>query len=341
MLAMSPLAIFTDLASSLSMDESGLLRSTWDDDAERIELANDILRDEPTLNPDSRLWLLQDLIYTRIYQKPAETHKNSEDTEHYKNSRSGGVKSNFFQRLHQHNQGQGYADPGWEIMAFDPDGSIQVHKDGLTLWVTPQKHLFESPCDKTVGEWIAIRLPKNILDPGVYVAVGNAGPIRPRLSPEAVIQIHFNFEWFHAPQILAHWTSALNEAMIPFCFAVGHEMEHYERADPGLLLLHQKHRAYLLETLRRFLVDHASLLRDEVPVWTKIIAPGVGYAEVPDNPEIQHSFHLHRCQLMAEGLLTAWEQGTDAIASMAQRFQEYGIDLDKPFLNPGATDFEF
>ena len=329
-----------DLATSLSIDGAGLLRSTYPEEAELIENANDILQDDSVTYPDCRLFLLRDLIYTRIYLAPHPESEAVETKKQYENSLSGGVKSNFFQRLHRQNSGTGYADPDWEIIGFETDGSIKVQKEGLMLWVKPKKHLFNPLSDETIGDLIQIRLPQNALEPGIYIAIGNAGKVQPGRSTRSVSQIHMNFNAIHAPDVMGYWTTAMNDLGLPFCFAVGHESDNYDRADPGILVFYKETIAQVLELLQQFLDQHSSQLRRGVPILTKQIGPGLGYSECPKG-ETPLSFHLHRCQLIAQGLIEAWEHNQDAIASIIQCFERQNLSLSTPYLNPGAQDFQW
>ena len=208
------------------------------------------------------------------------------------------------------------------------------------LWVKPKKHLFNPLSDETIGDLIQIRLPQNALDPGIYIAIGNAGKVQPGRSTRSVSQIHVNFNAIHAPDVMGYWTTAMNDLGLPFCFAVGHESDNYDRADPGILVFYKETIAQVLELLQQFLDQHSSQLRRGVPILTKQIGPGLGYSECPKG-ETPLSFHLHRCQLIAQGLIEAWEHNQDAIASIIQCFERQNLSLSTPYLNPGAQDFQW
>ncbi len=81
-------------------------------------------------------------------------------------------------------------------------------------------------------------------------------------------------------------------------------------------------------------------LKRPVPALTKRIAPGVGLAEDPEGGN--DSFGMHRCRLLAEGLVRGWERGAesveDRLAVVIETFEEAGIDPERPYLNPGSVD---
>jgi hypothetical protein len=79
--------------------------------------------------------------------------------------------------------------------------------------------------------------------------------------------------------------------------------------------------------------------RARVPVFTKALAPGLGFAEDPGDSD---SFGMSRCRLVAEGLLRAHEAGLtaeeDRLRSVETSFVNRGLSLDEPYLNAGSRD---
>ena len=104
MLLLSPLqSTLFDLVASIWMDEAGLLHSTHSADAELISDANEVMSELPVQDINGRLFLLRDLVYERLYAFPERDKEATEaSTIGYENCVSGGVTSNFFQRLHRH-----------------------------------------------------------------------------------------------------------------------------------------------------------------------------------------------------------------------------------------------
>jgi hypothetical protein len=79
-------------------------------------------------------------------------------------------------------------------------------------------------------------------------------------------------------------------------------------------------------------------LNPATPVFTKQLAPGLGLAEEPSEGG---SFGMHRCGLLADALIRASEHGAtsldDRLGVVAECFEEAGLSLDRPFLNPGSN----
>ena len=75
------------------------------------------------------------------------------------------------------------------------------------------------------------------------------------------------------------------------------------------------------------------------PAFTKRLAPGLGLAEDFGDGG---SFGLHRCGLLAEGVVAAREGGRGAdderLAVVVEHLRAAGVDPDAPYLRPGSTD---
>jgi hypothetical protein len=80
-------------------------------------------------------------------------------------------------------------------------------------------------------------------------------------------------------------------------------------------------------------------LRPLTPALTKTLAPGLGLAEDPGG---QESFGTHRCLALAEGMVRAYERSASTpearLEAVAESFDDAGLRLEAPFLNPGSSD---
>jgi hypothetical protein len=74
-------------------------------------------------------------------------------------------------------------------------------------------------------------------------------------------------------------------------------------------------------------------------MFTKVLAPGVGLAEDPGRNE---SFGQHRCGILADGMIRAYERGAKSIGErldiVTECYVSSGIQLNEPYLNPSSTD---
>jgi hypothetical protein len=113
----------------------------------------------------------------------------------------------------------------------------------------------------------------------------------------------------------------------------------FTRCDSTVLYILEQDYVRVAQLLAGIYKTIASGLRKPIPAFTKQIAPGLGLAEDPGGNE---SFSLHRCRLLADGIIRAFEQLKDSLESRIEivtaRFAEDGISLGKPFLGRNSED---
>lgn len=266
-------------------------------------------------------------------------HQNSET------NTANGQNAEFYWRLHASNCGEGYFEPGWSVLRQDSDGSLAVQKNNLTVHIQPDRHLQLDEQLATVGDTVAIRMPRNLIETGFYVAVGNAGPVK-RLYPDGQLEnayIYFNFSPEGAIAVMGSLTRQLNEIRIPFTFKALSDASSYKCYDSGILYFERSHYQAVRQILQTIYWENQPHFQTAIPLFAKLLAPGLGLAEEPDgNASIRERFGTNRCQIVADGLLDAWHQGDNSsegrIVSIQQRFSLLGIKLQYPYLDANSQD---
>ncbi|AFZ59780.1 hypothetical protein H6G54_05545 [Anabaena cylindrica FACHB-243] len=272
-------------------------------------------------------------------------HENYSPQKTLEPSSSLGIDWDFYEQLHENNHGHGHYDPNWEVLRLEPDGSMAVTKNGLTLYVEPECYLQSSKKSVKPGELIAIWMPKNRLQNGCYVAVSNLGQERqdtPKTDVE-VGRIYFNFTPSGAIALMDSLTQQLNTANIPFSFEVLYNPSAYGRYDAGILHFQRQDYPAIHKILQPVYKQHQCYFQPEIPLFTKFLAPGLSLAEEPSQKfAAQESFGMNRCQIVANALLEAWDKGKNAIEErmriIDQHFAQHLIDVQRPYLNPSSED---
>jgi hypothetical protein len=256
-----------------------------------------------------------------------------------------GVDLEFYDRLHESNCGEGYFDPGWQVLRQESDGSLAVTKNGLTLHIKRSLHLQDIGQAAVVGDLLAIRMPKNLMQNGFYVAVGNAGRDRRNQPKEnsVTVRIYFHLIPEGAIAVMASLTRQLNDLNVPFTFKVLYNPADYKRYDSGVLYFDRGYYPLVRQVLQSVYLENQLYFQPPVPLFTKLLAPGLAVAEEPNRKFTpQESFGMNRCQIVANGLLQSWFQGDTSsekrLASIVQSFSSLGIDLAYPFLNADSED---
>jgi hypothetical protein len=228
------------------------------------------------------------------------------------------------------------------VQAVEPDGTLVVRRthDEILVWATPDR--FRSTtgvcAEGTAGR---VRVAKELREmmPGYYAVFGDADRSIDVTPPIAdVVRFYWHLTPEGAPLWIRRLTASFNQAQIPFHAKVLNDPAMYQRADAGVLYVERSDVSAalaLLPALHREVVAH---LRAATPMFTKRLAHGLSVAEDPGNGK---SFGQHRCQLVAEGLVRAYERQEATLErrfrSVADRFADAGVSLTRPWLNGGST----
>jgi hypothetical protein len=263
--------------------------------------------------------------------------------EHSAQNKAQGIDADFYKSLHTNNGGYGYFDPGWILIREASDGLSVVQKDGLTLHIGRDRHLSPTDQSAAIGETVAVRLPSNSIEDGCYVAVGNAGPVKRSEEGVQKINVYFNLGPEAVVAIMRLLTAALNDLSLSFTFKVPHEEENCDSSDSGVLNINKSDYVKVQSTLEKIYQHHQLSFRTEIPLFAKVLAPGLALSEDPLNRFTPHeSFGINRYQILADGLLGAWRKGEESpeqkIFYVLQSFSDHSIDLKHPYLNPDSED---
>jgi len=251
-----------------------------------------------------------------------------------------GVDLAFYDRLHENNRGQGYWSSGWRVVKEEADGAVAVHRDGLTLYVERES----LQTSVSLGDLIPIKLPKNLIQNGFYMAVADAGASQQYQSQdETLVRVYFNVTPDGAVAVMDSLTTHLNAIPIPFTFKALYNPSDYGRYDAGVLYFNKSDYEQVRPVLEMIYAQYRSHFQNEVPLFTKPIAPGLAIAEEPNHRfNEKESFGTHRCQIVANGLMEAWQQGNDTpagrMAAILHNFSALNIELQRPYLNADSED---
>ena len=244
----------------------------------------------------------------------------------------------FVEALSEANFGTGYSTTGWSVTGI-AKGMAMVRKSGVQLLARPADYGHsDNDVPPPAGSTLTVRFPKEFihLSPGFYMAVGNRD-----LSTDGtgVVRWYWNLSAEGAIRFLRQATMDLNRLDLPFKLKVLSDPARYVRCDAAVLYVRQPDCNAVSEALRSVYIEVASSLKPSTPALTKQVAPGVGVAEDPGHGT---SFGLHRCGVLAEGIIRAHENGrhalSDRLDAIDESFIVEGLSLDRPYLNPGSPD---
>ena len=240
-------------------------------------------------------------------------------------------------------------EPGWAIDSDSTDGgAMLVNEHGLLIHARsdefrPARRAKGAAGTRIPGQWgspVEVRFPtaRPFASPGFFLVSGTAG----LAVGHDIVRWYLDLEPAAAAAALRTLVRELDDARVRFTFKV--------LSDPGEATPTGRRRAVRLSggsaRVHRVVLDlHDELpgqFRPATPLFSRKVRDGIGIAEDPPQATVPLSFGQHRCRLVAKGLTDA---GADADADARFRaivgtFEQVGISVDAPHLNPGSPEFD-
>lgn len=244
----------------------------------------------------------------------------------------------FVAELSANNLGRGTREPGWHVRGIEDDIAV-VERDGLRLWVPVAETWPRARNGAKTSQIVSVSFPAELLQlsPGFYMALGDRWLDVERSG--AVLRFYWHVRSDGASTLLRALTSRLNRRSVPFRLKVVNDPDRYIRCDAGVLYTRRRDYRLLRQLIAEVYDEIAPYLEWATPVFTKRLAPGLGFAEDVGAGE---SFGMHRCGLLAEGLVRSYERSAATLADrmtlVEQVFIESGVSIAAPYLRPGSRD---
>jgi hypothetical protein len=273
---------------------------------------------------------LRDVLYIRCYARPFGSAPAPA---------APGGDPGFPLRLSAANQSRDRWDPEWRIYEVRPDGRLAVQKGERCRSVLPGEYATHAGpgMPPRLGDPVSLLALREShqLQPGFYYAFGET--LADNFDDFRLVRLYFHTSAEGACDLLRHLTARLNRYEVPFGLKCLSDPASYDRTDAAVLYVARR----WFQIVAAALADlPAAGLRPAVPLFSRPLRPGVGLAEDPGNGE---SFGMHRCRLVAEGIVEAWRRGAvspdDRLGMIQARFAREALSLAKPHLNPGSADF--
>src|SRR5262249_47384794 len=145
------------------------------------------------------------------------------------------------------------------------------------------------------------------VSPGFYVAIGDKSSSE--RAERHLVRLYLSLGPDRAVWFVSRVTQALNPR-VPFRLKVINHPDRFDRRDAVILYVHRKdydEAGELIEALYPQLGIGADA---PVPALTKRLLPGVGLAHEPVDGG---SYGFHRCGLVADGLIHAYERSVKSL----------------------------
>jgi HopA1 effector protein family len=283
---------------------------------------------------------LRNFLYGAYYNGSWHNSPNA-DTQinNLSNNSLFGMDLAFYERLHTNNTGIGYWSKNWLVVHEEDDGCLAVQRNGLTLHIERDLYLSEIDKSATVGNLVAIKMPKNLVQNGFYMAVSNLGT----QNNQDIVRIYFNVSPEGAVSVMNSLTKQLNNIQVAFSLKALYSPDEYGRYDSAVLYFNKHQYQTIHPVLQRVYLENQKSFSPQVPLFTKPLALGLSCAEEPENKLAEkESFGTNRCQMIANGLINAWKSGNNhpesRMKAIFEQFALHKVKLQYPYLNSHSED---
>lgn len=275
---------------------------------------------------------LQNTLYQECYSRRFSTAARAAAT-------TPSADPGFINQLSQANATVSRWDAGWQVRRIESTGQIWAEKGGVVRILQPGEYMnFNgqgTPLKK--GDSVSYYVPREstAVQPGLYFAFSETVMGSDHMD---VIRFYWNLDSEGAISLMQAITRTLNRFHVPFQFKCSIYRQGFDRRDSAVLYVHKRFYGIVRELSSVWSTECAQHLRDDIPLFTLPVEKGLGVAEDPGTGE---SFGMNRCRHVAESVWTAYSSGIPQeqyLREMKKHWHKHGLDLARPYLNPGAVD---
>jgi len=288
----------------------------------RAILASDLLNDD---DPAKLALLLYNRCYTESILDPPSTQTSNED---------------LTEALAAANRSRASWDEGWTIDQMLDGGRILGRKGGAARAFLPGEYLTHRGIGSgpEAGAKVSIFAPSGSSDlqDGFYYAFSET--VSNYDEGERTLRFYWNVSREGAARLVEAITRALNRFQIPFRFKCLARSSAYPRRDAAVLYIDARSYPITALVVESIYAEVQHVLSPGTPLFTKRLADGLAFAEDPGG-----SFGENRTKILAGAMfVTRGMPVEERIAELRRQFEQRGLSLDQPWLNPGSMDrYEF
>lgn len=341
---MQLLQILQELASKIEIKSSNFVVTHPKCQQQKIpaDVMTQLQKLPPNVQDEYLISLLQKLIFCIYYSGESLLKKNQVTQINYEIGSEEipcEVDWEFCDKLHKNNYGKGSWNPYFRVLRQEADGSLAVEKKGITIHIQRDRHLRLEDQSAAIGDVVSVPRPSSQIRNQFYIAYGDL--VYTWSYPS--VFIYFNFSPKGAVALMGHLTKQLNVIKIPFDFNVLYNPSSYGRYDSGILRINKDSYEVVRQVLQTVYAENESHFQTHVPIFTKVLAPGLALAERPEKEfRFLEDFGMNRCKIVANALLDAHNNSDESSEArmkyIRQHFKGMEIDLERPYLNPNSED---
>lgn len=231
---------------------------------------------------------------------------------------------------------------GWTIAQILQHGQISAQKGSITRNLWPGQFLSKDGPASVPRQGAEISVfyarESRSLQTGFYYAFGEEA--EDPTDKVGLVRLYWNISFEGAPRLVGLITSRLNRFHVPFRVKFATARSQYARTDVSVVYISKRFFRITAELMLDIHPEIADALGEDVPLFSKRAAKGLGVAEDPGTGE---SFGQSRCRRMAESVWNCFQRGEQTTGArwdeFARLLREGGLDPLHTYLNSGSLDW--
>ncbi|MBO0494107.1 lanthionine synthetase LanC family protein [Pseudomonas sp. Marseille-Q1929] len=230
-----------------------------------------------------------------------------------------------------------YRDSGvWQVLEQLGNGALAVQQDRVSRRVEPGQYLFDGvPALAIRGHKVRVRQAAwtTQLDPAFVYLFGETP--QDTCNEDCQVRYYLAPHPEHMGAVVQALCRALDAACLPFLLKYPSNPAGWLRDDAVVLYLAARYARRGHGVLGQLAAGLRQHLRDQAPLWTQALLPGLGFAQ---DPADGRSFGESRCRALALGMLEAATNGSEPLLAVQAQFAIQRIDWQQPHLEDDHED---
>ena len=278
-------------------------------------------------NPNEFESLLADRLYRYFYCGIEENTKPDRTSKTFVKE-----QNDFVQGLKKSvDKGRDF-DEGWTVIEKDNGSTVYTSKGFLRQCFLPGNYLHSGGTPKP--SQITYFNPNFSFEDGAYYFYVNGRTVG-SFDGSFIVRFYFNVCANGVDELISMLSATFNDHNIPFYFKCPSHSSYFNRSDAAVLYINKRFTDYAFPLVRKVAHQLSDVLKSDVPMFSKRLFKGVGFAENP--PRSDQSFGISRCELIASAIrqcMTDQIQQDSWPNQILSHLTEEGFQPDKFFLNP-------
>jgi len=230
---------------------------------------------------------------------------------------------------------------GWFIEEIFSNSSLFARRSGIGRVLGPGEYVVVSPTDMrlAIGQEVAAVFPHEFvgLQPGFYHAVSYAN--EDASDQIRMVRFYWNVTAEGAASLVKQITERFRKMGLPYRFKVVNLVPTFERRDSAVLMVPQRYFQASMPLVMNIASELRPYMEPEVPMLTRRIGTGIGFAEDPGTGE---SFGFSVSKLLAEVVWEAFSEGRSDLGTrmkiLRKKFEKRHANAERLYLARSTFD---